>query len=278
MKKTYKKFQKRFTTRKTFKAGKKPIKSQQYNDYNTDKPGVVDVIKNNVSDITNSVANNIYDTGKNIVNNSKDALIQNINDFIESPKITQITEAGENYLNDFNNKINNPVFKKQVGETLDNLADYTDLTLKAMDKPIDHAIDKLNESGTKAVSGAVSSIIKVGTDALAAVPGVGAVIELGKIANDASKGISSVVEASSEAAETADDFFTETNQNLDKLKHTTQQGGEIMNRTMNSIEQFQSGQPNNLTSAMKGGNGYKTKKRFLRHKNKTKRVRFNLPH
>jgi hypothetical protein len=274
MKKTCKKIQKRFR-KKTLKAGQNTHKSQHYeNNSTTTNPSIVDSIENKVTDISSSVANDIYDNSKFIVDKGKDELIQNINDFIESPKISQITEAGENYLSDFNDRIDNPVFKKQVSDTLDNVADYADITLKAMDKPIDEAIDKLNESGTKAASGTVSSIIKVGTDALAAIPGLGAVIELGKIANDASKGVSSVVEASAEAAETADDFLKETNQNIDKLKHSTQQGGEILTRTMHSIDNFQKIP---LPSSMKGGNGYyKTKKRLLRRKNKTKRVRFNI--
>jgi hypothetical protein len=232
-------------------------------------------IEKKVSGITNDITNDVYDTSVHLANKSKEYVIQNINDFIESPKISKIAESGENYLKDINDKIENPVFKKQVNDTLENISDYSELTLKAMDKPIDDAIIKLNDAGTKATSGIVSSSIKVGTDALAAIPGIGAFIELGKIANDASKGVSSVVEASSQAAETVDDFLTETNKNITKLSNIKQQGGEIIDRTIDSINNFHKQIPiSSLPSAMKGGN--KTKKRFFRRKNKTKRVRFNL--
>jgi len=236
-------------------------------------------IERTFSDMTNDAlihqTNNIYDTGIHLVDKSKEAIVQNINDFIESPKITQISEFGENYLNDINERIKNPVFKKQVNETLDNISDYSEMTLKALDKPIDNTIKKLKVAGTEAVSGVLSSGIKVGTDALAAIPGVGAIIELGKIANDASKGVSSVIDASSKAAETVDDFISETNKNMTKLNKMKQQGGEIIQRTIDSINDFQKPiHVNSITSVMKGGN--KTKKRFFRRKNKTKRVRFNL--
>jgi methyl-accepting chemotaxis protein len=277
--KTYKKLlpKIRRTSRKmSFKhGGNKYHPNETTNNSYVNKHGIVDNIENKVSGITSDVANNIYDTSRKFADQGKEALIQNINDFIESPKISKITEAGENYLSDFNERIDNPVFKKQVNETLNNMSDYAELGLKAMDKPIDDAIDKLNESGTKAASGTISSVIKVGTDAMAAIPGLGAIIELGKIANDASKGISSVVDASSQAAETVDDFLTETNENITKFTHAKQQGGEIIDRTIHSINEFH--KPLFFPSAMKGGNGYyKTKKRLLRRKNKTRRVRFNL--
>jgi hypothetical protein len=233
--------------------------------------GIVDNVQNKISNITSNIGQSAY----NFANKGKEVLIQNINDFIESPKIAKISQQGEDYLGDFNNKINNPIFKKQANETLENVSDYMEMGLKAMDKPIDEAIVKLNDAGTKAASGTLSSAIKVGTDAIAAIPGIGAVVELGKIANDASKGISSLVDAGSQVSETVDDFFTDVNKNMDQL---SQKGGEIMERTIHSIDEFHQPIRSTLRSSLRTSlrSTLKKNKKFIRRKNKTKRVRFSL--
>ena len=82
-----------------------------------------------------------------------------------------------------NDKFDNPEFKKELSESIDNAADVAEITIKAMDKPIDAAIVKLNDAGTKAASGIGAGAIKVGTDMLGAIPGFGAIIDLGKIIN-----------------------------------------------------------------------------------------------
>jgi hypothetical protein len=272
-------------TYKTYKTYKKLSKTKKNN-----KPqyGGVDSIQktpiNKLSNIISNTSDNLYNKGIIIADKGKDMLLQNINDLLESPKINELALKGETYLSDFNNQLHNPVFKKEFTETLENASDYATIGLKAMNQPIDEAIDKLNQSGTKAVSGALSGAIKVGTDAMAAIPGVGAIIELGKIANDGTKAVSSVMEASSEAAKTVDTFIADTNNNLSKLKENTeynsltkikQQGGAIMERTTNSIRNFY--KPIENYSSLKGYSTTGiTKKKLLKRKSKTKRVRFNI--
>lgn len=204
----------------------------------------------------NLIENKLYDNVSNLANNSKEFLIRNINDLLESPKISKLSEVGEEYLRDFNAKLENPVFKQEVKNTMNIAKDYIDIA----EKPLEDTLEKLEKSGEKATSAALSGAIRVGTDAMAAIPGVGAIIELGKIANDGSKAISKVIEAGKEAAETTKDFLHDVNEqnNLLKLKQT---GGKIVKRTAENIGHF-----------------IKTPKRLIRrNRRKTKRVRFNLP-
>jgi hypothetical protein len=204
--------------------------------------------------IVTHLENTLYDNAADIANSSKDFLIRNINDLLESPKIAQLSEAGEDYLRDFNEKIENPVFKEEVQHTMNVAKDYIDIA----EKPFEDAVAKLAKSGEKATSAALSGAIRVGTDAMAAIPGVGAVIELGKIANDGSTAISKVIEAGKEAAETADDFIHDVNEK-NNLLHLKQTGGKIIRRTAETIDTFTK----------------KTPKRLLRrNRRKTKRVRF----
>jgi hypothetical protein len=85
-----------------------------------------------------------------------------------------------------------------------------------MDEPVNKAMDNLNEAGTKATSGAVAGLIKVSTDAMAAVPGAGAIVEVGKMLNDGSKAVGDIVDAASNATETLSKIVTETSENIDK--------------------------------------------------------------
>jgi hypothetical protein len=174
-------------------------------------------------------------------------------------------------MDSINSKIDNPEFKESLKNSINNISEIASISLDAMDKPIDKAIDKLNKAGEKATSGILSNGIRVGTDMMAAIPGIGAIVELGKIANDSSKGISAVVDASSEVAETSKDFIKEFNANFEnQLKKKT----ELTNRIGNSVKDFQSTTqvPNEY---LKGG--FKSiLSRKKKGGSKTKRVRFLL--
>jgi hypothetical protein len=237
-------------------------------------------ISNNIQsdnsvDFANKVINKGLDFSNNLVDKAKKSVISNIDEFLDTK---QLRENGSNILR----KINTPEFKAEFKETMDNIADYSDIALKAMDKPIDDALDKLNESSIKAASAAVSGAVKIGTDAMAAIPGVGAIIELGKIANDGSKAVSTIVESTKEASDTFSNFVNETRDNLqsrdnlqqDKLNLIKQQGGKILERTANSITEFHNNNVPIKSILIKKSN---TKKKFKINKNKkTKRVRFNI--
>jgi hypothetical protein len=155
----------------------------------------------------------------------------------------------------------------------------------AMNKPIDKAIDKFNQAGEEATSGILSGAIKVGTDALAAVPGAGAIVEMGKIINDTSKAVGSVVEAGSEAVSTASDLFTETNENIKKglaeLEEKKKDALNIANRTNDSIHQFENPISSiNTKSILKNNqqvsSGGKTRKNYkFKNNNKYNKYKYN---
>ena len=254
-------------------------------------------VNTTVSNISNSASGIVSDLA-NVVNKTSLAVIENVNEVLGSPQVNESvrqsaerTEAiAENLLGTFNEKLNTPELKEQLSETFDNVADYAEIGVKAMNKPIDSAIDKLNEAGTKAISGVTSGAVKVGTDLLASVPYVGAVVDLGKAINDGSKAVGSVIESGSEATEAIAELLGDTSENLkqgiQELKEKKMEGEKIMNRTNNSISDFEnpsktlinslpnteSSLPKKSTNGiLKGGN---TKKRIKKNKHKSKRVRF----
>ena len=207
----------------------------------------------------------------------------------------ETAEISEKLLENFNEKLSTPKMKEETKEALDNAAEYADIAVEAMDEPINKAVDQLNEAGTKALSGVVSGLIKVGTDALAAVPGAGAIIELGKMANDATAAAGDVVEATSDVTSTLSKVVEETSKNIDEgldklhqekedltpdtplntdinLKQLNKEGSSISNRVDKSINQFE--KPVSSAPVLTGGK--KTRRKFLNRKGKTKRVRFSI--
>lgn len=250
-------------------------------------------IVSNAESVSKGFLSNIQSIGNDVVDVSDKtsaAIIGNVNAVLESPKIEQsVTEAaketveiGTKLLKKFNTNLNNPEFKEVTKEALNNVSDYAEISVQALNEPLDQAIDEVNQAGNKAAAGIASGVVKVGTDALGAVPGFGAIIDVGKMINDGTKAVSTVVEAGTEAAETASELFLKTNegikQGIQKLKEKKKEAMDISNRTSNSINQFHtpvlnlSNEVNKVASKV-GGN-QKSKKRLLKHKAKSKRVRF----
>jgi hypothetical protein len=256
---------------------------------------------NKISDAASGLVSGAKEIGSDIVNvfdKGSAAVIENINTILDNPKIeasvseaaTETAEIGEKLLKKFNEKISTPELKAETKKALENAADYAEIAVEAIDKPLNKAIDQLNEDGTKAASGIATGVIKVGTDAMAAVPGLGAVIELGKMANDASAAAGDVVEATSKAASTVSKVVEDTTENIEeginkleeekkleesmkggmsKLKEINKDGIKVYNRVNNSIHLFE----NPLQNKKRG---YKTKRRLFKNKPKTKRVRFAI--
>jgi ABC-type transporter Mla subunit MlaD len=198
--------------------------------------------------------------------------------------------VGEKLLDNFNEKLNTPELKEATKEAIENASEVAEVAVKAFDKPLNKALDELSEAGTKAASAVTSGTIKVGTDALSAIPGVGAIVELGKIANDASRAANNVMEATSDATATIKELVEETRENIDEglekldqkkeeglenskssLKNLNKVGGSITNRVNKSIHQFEN--TNNTTSK---NNNYQTRRKFSKNKGKSKRVRFAI--
>ena len=257
---------------------------------------------NKIADAASGLASNVQSIGNDVVkvfDKGSAAIIGNINDVLESPKVEKsVTEAAEEtvkagtkLLNIFNENLNNPEFKEQTKVALDNVADYADITVKALNEPLDKAIDEFSEAGNKAAAGVAAGLIKVGTDAMGAIPGYGAIIDVGKMINDSTRAASSVVESASDAAETASELFLKTTKGIEKgmkeLQEKKNEAMNIANRTSNSINQFQNPSlelsknlkksSDKITKAIPSvGGSRKSKKRLLKRKTKSKKVRFAL--
>ena len=152
-----------------------------------------------------------------------------------------------------------------------------------MDKPVKDAIDKLGDATHKITSNTLEGLIKVGSDALAAIPGVGAVIEMGKIANDATTAAGNVVKAGNEATQVVTKVTDGIKKNIDdgvkQLAENKSAANQIMNRTEKSINTFEN--PINNLSEMKPDNvlnGGKSRKRrrLFKRKNQSRRGKFSI--
>jgi hypothetical protein len=232
-------------------------------------------IADNISTAASSVENVVDKTGS--------ALIENINEVLGSNAVNETTkEAAEKTANivkataeKFNEALENPEVKAEVKESIEKAGEIGSIIVDSAEKPIEKAVDVAANALSKATGASLAGVIKVGTDMMAAVPGVGAVIEVGKILNDSSKAASAVVEAGSEAVEVASDAFIETKENVEKglksLEEKKRIGNEISNRTNNSIKDFE----NPIVTSQSAG-GRKTRRRLFKYKAKSKRVRFSI--
>ena len=274
--------------------GLQPIKKDTDNNDNIKK---VDTKIDEVSDASSGMVSGILTTASkigsdvvNVVDKSSAAIVGQVNDVLESPKIEnsvgeaaeETAEIGEKLLENVNDKLNNPILKKETEIVLDNIGDYAEIATDALNKPLNKGIDNLNEAGAEAVAGVTSGVIKVGTDSLAAVPYLGAVVELGKIINDGTKAVGDVVEAGTDSVSTISEIVEETNKNIhegidkleekkkevqNNLKDINKHGKKISSRIDKSLDEFENPFPSS------GGN--KTRSKFLDNKfKKTKRVRF----
>lgn len=291
--------------------GLQPIKKDDNNDNNNISNNNID--NNNIDNNGNKVNNKIDELGDassgmvsgilsnakkigsdvvDVVDKSSAALVGQVNDVLESPKIEnsigesvkETADIGEKILGNVNEILDNPILKKETEIALENVGDYAEIAVDALNKPLNKGIDNLNEAGTEALGGVISGAIKVGTDALAAVPGLGAVVEVGKIVNDASKAIGDVVEAGTDSVSTVSEIVKDTNKNihegiekLDETKNSLDKNykdlnnnsKKISNRIDKSIKQFE--------NPVSSSGGRKTRNKILDNKyKKTKRVRFSI--
>jgi ABC-type transporter Mla subunit MlaD len=236
----------------------------------------IDKIGDTASGVVSNVGNVVNQTSSNLVNNvnnvlASEAVSENVqNAAQETAAITgKLAEK-------FNDAMNNPVVKEQVEKAIQNASDIGEIVIKSADKPLQEAVKVGVEAGNKALGAAGAGIIKVGTDMMAAVPGLGAVIEVGKMLNDGSKAASAIVEAGTEAAEIASNAFIETSENikqgLRELEEKKKMAQQISNRTTKAISQFE----NPMQTTTQNAGGRKTKRRFFKSKSKSKHVRFAI--
>ena len=153
--------------------------------------------------------------GNSLVNESLEQATQNTKN-----KISNLIEI-------INAKLNDPAFKFRFKLFLKNISEYCVIVLKAMDNPIDDAIDKLSETSLKLAKEMVASGAKVTTSALAAIPGIGVIFDLIRMMTDISEGATSIVDAGSSFTKTFSEIITQTSKNVDKelAKIPPMQGG-----------------------------------------------------
>lgn len=237
-------------------------------------------INESIEKIGEATADFVSDVA-NVADKTGSAIIKNVNEVLESDAVKETTaEAAKNTaeivqenLEVFNDALNNPEVKAEVKEAIDHAGEVGSLVVEAAEKPIEKAVDIASNSAAKATAAASAGFIKVSTDMAAAIPGVGAVIEVGKILNDGSKAASAIVEAGTEAVEVASDAFVETKKKVEEglkvLEEKKNLAHEISSRTNKSIKEFE-----NVIKTQDGGR--KTRRRLLKHRAKSKRVRFAM--
>lgn len=226
-------------------------------------------------------ASGVVSTVGNTVDKTSAAIIDNVNEVLGSTAVSQgVKEAGEEtgaiigkLSETFNDAMNDPAVKAEVEEAIEKAGEIGTIVAKASEQPLKEAARVSVSAGTDALSAASSGMIRVGTDILASLPGIGTIFDITRMINDGSKATSAVVEASSEAIEAASDAFIETKENVERglkeLEEKKKMVEEISKRTTGSIKQFE----NPLQSNIQRG-GRKTRRHLFKRKVKSKRVRF----
>jgi hypothetical protein len=218
---------------------------------------------------------------QNIVDKTGATVIDSVNNVLKSDASKQTTlQAAQNTAEivkmaakAFNDALDNPVVKAEVEKAVGNAGEIGTLLIEAAEKPVNEMIDLIAvKSIPKAINAVLTGMVKAGTSAASALPGVGALVSLLKIIDDSSRAASAVVAAGSEVAEATADAVIGTTENVKKeLKHLEKEqemAEQISNRTTNSINEFE--KPI-MTQTTGGG---KTRRKFFRNKGKSKRVRF----
>jgi hypothetical protein len=250
-------------------AGLERIDKSMNNNDNLEK------ISNSASEIKSKIGNVVDKTGAAIISNVNEVLgSEAVNNSVKQAAEDTVQITGK-LADTFNEAMNNPEVKAKVEEAIKNAGIIGSVAVEASKEPFNKVVDVASQEIPKAVGASVSGAIKVGTDAMAAVPGLGGIIEIGKMVNDSSKAASSVVEAGSEITETLSQAIVDTKENVEKtmkeLEEKKKMAEKISNRTTESMNQFE----NPLKTNIKTG-GRKTRRRFFKRKLKSKRVRFAI--
>ena len=240
-------------------------------------------VDENIDKISDAASGIASDVG-NVIDKTSAALIENVNEVLGSSIVKETTEEAAEKTADiikegaetFNEALNDPEVKAELEEAIENAGEVGAVMVKAVEKPAEQLVEVGANSLSKGTGAAISGLIKVGTDAMAAVPYVGTVVEIGKMLNDGSKAASAMVEAGSEAVEVASDAFIETKESVEKglkvLEEKKKLANEISSRTDKSIKEFE--KP--LSSQAQSAGAKKTRRKLLKHRGKSKRVRFAI--
>jgi len=240
-------------------------------------------VDENIEKVGNAASGVVSDV-ENVVDKTSGAIVNNVNEVLASNQVNEGVKAAANETAEitgklaetFNDAMNNPQVKAEVEEAIENAGEIGTVVAKAAEEPLKEAAKVGVEAGTKALGAATSGVIKVGTDALGAIPFIGGIIDLGKMINDGTKAASTVVKAGTEVVETTSDAITETTENIKEglkdLEEKKQMSQQIANRTTKSINQFE----NPLQAPTQSAGGRKTRRILFKNRAKSKRVRFAI--
>jgi len=235
-------------------------------------------------------ASELANTATDLVSKVSASVIGSVNTALNNPEVKgsvtetakETAEIATKLLETFNNELSTPEMKNEVKEALDNAGEYAVIAGEALKEPLEVAGERINEATSLAASGVASGAVKVGTDAAAAIPGFGAVVEVGKIINDSSAAVGDVVEAGTKIASTVSELVVNTNDNITEgikeMEDAKKKGNDIAKRTGDSVQTFNdsSKQLMNPKSYTPNGGGRKTRRKLLKRKGKSKRVRFAI--
>ena len=205
-------------------------------------------------------------TAADILNRGLGLILNQVNTVLSSSGVqtsvdTEAARATELVTDIFSRvaeKLRDPKLQEQARLAGDELAVYSEILVEAMREPLTELVGVLSQSGLKATSAITVGIIKVVTDAMAAVPGLGAVMEIGKIANDVSRAVGDAAEAGSNATTAASKAVFEVTENVKEALKTANQ---------DSASQLL----NPETEAPRGG-GHKNMKQALAELSRTQRA------
>ena len=188
-----------------------------------------------------------------VVDRTGGLIISDLNEVLASDQFKKTTEeAGKETAalikenaQRFNEALDNPEVKAQLEEAIKKAGEISEMVVKYGEKPYYRAVDIAGRAAQKASSAAVSGSLKVGADAISAIPFLGSVVSVGNMINDTSKAASALVEAGSEVVQSGSDVFLEIKRNiekdynLDSLEEKKKLGQQIYNRVNKSISDFQ---------------------------------------
>ena len=170
-------------------------------------------------------------TAANILNKGLGIILNQVNTVLAAPGVqttvdveaARATELVTDIFSRVAEKLKDPKLQEQARLAGDELAIYAKILVEAMREPLTELVGILSQAGLKATSAITVGIIKVVTDAMAAVPGIGAVMEVGKIANDVSRAVGDAAEAGSNATTATSKALFDITENVKQgLKNANQ--------------------------------------------------------
>jgi len=161
-------------------------------------------------------------TAADILNKGLALVLNHVNTVLAAPGVqttvdaeaARATELVTDIFSRVAEKLQDPKLQEQARLAGDELAIYAKILVEAMREPLTELVGILSQAGLKATSAIIVGIVKVVTDAMAAVPGLGAVIEVGKIANDVSRAVGDAAEAGSDATTAASKAVFDITENV----------------------------------------------------------------